>query len=138
MRKIPLIDLEKVQLPETDDFDTDDTTYINERKNKQKKSRKLEDKDRYIRGVPLPWIARIVSLSTDKLLAVALVISYTQGFNTESNEVFIDKYLYTKLGLDKDSLRRGLERLQENGLIAYTRIGHKRKVTILPVEPETS
>ena len=95
----------------------------------------------YVKGpIPGAWISKAAQLSGDHTLHVALAIQYVRGlYEVESKEkcniIAIKRFHFDRFGVKKDSTRRALERLQEAGLIKYTKDGQKFKVTILPVEP---
>ena len=89
----------------------------------------------FIRG-PIPglWISKAASLTGDHTLHVALAILYVQGLQKNNKSLLLERFHFNRLCVMKDSARRGLNALQQAGLIKYTTVGHKYKVTVLSVE----
>ena len=98
----------------------------------------VEEKEWFIRGnIPGSWIGKASSLPGDYTLHVALAIWHVRGFREKSNKVILERFHFDRFNVGVDSTRRALRRLQEAGLIEYTRVGQKHKITILPVKMET-
>ena len=92
----------------------------------------------FIRGaIPGSWIGKASKLPGTHTLHVALAIWYVRGLRRNSNKITLDRFHFDRFNVGVDSTRRALERLREAGLIKYTRVGHKHRITILPVKPET-
>ena len=61
---------------------------------------------------------------------VAVILLHTYGFK-KNPVIEVDRYLFDRLEIKKDSARRGLDLLQEKGYITYVKDGHKFLVTLL-------
>jgi len=89
----------------------------------------------FIKGpIPGPWISKAANLGGDHTLHVALTIQYVRGLKPKSTTVLLERFHFDRLGVQNDSTRRALRRLQEAGLIEYRKVGQKFHVAILPVE----
>ena len=97
-------------------------------------------KDEWFISGPIPgqWISQASNLSGNYTLHVALAIQYVNGLTKKSNKIVVERFHLARFGVKKDSARRALKRLQEAGLIEYTKTGQKFKVTILSTKPESA
>jgi hypothetical protein len=119
-----LTNLEQIRLPDVDIPNPCITTDTAE-----------TEKEWFIRGpIPGPWIGNAAKLGGNYTLHVALTIQYVRGFRPQSMTVILERFHFDRFGVEKDSARRALGRLQNAGLIKYTKAGHKYKVTVIPVE----
>jgi len=87
----------------------------------------------FIRGpISGSWISKAAHLG-GHTVNVALAILYVKGFqkNRKNNMAELERFHFDRFGVKKDSARRALNRLQEAGLIKYTKDGQKYKVTII-------
>lgn len=86
----------------------------------------------FIRG-PLQgdWLVKAMQLTGDFTTSVALAILYVKGLK-QGKTVKLERYHLGRFGVKKDSARRALKRLQEAGLISYTKKGQKFTVTVHP------
>ena len=86
----------------------------------------------FIRGpIPGEWISRAAHLSGNHTLHVALAIQHVSGFQKSNKAIMLERFHFDRFGVKKDSVRRALERLQEAGLIKYTKVGQRYNVTII-------
>jgi hypothetical protein len=99
---------------------------------KTKKIRLYQPGTRFIAPIPLAWIAEAAKLP-GHAPHVALAIMYVHGMKRKLT-VVLTRYYFDIFSITRNSVKRGLDRLQEAGLIKYTRDGHKYKVTVIPVE----
>ena len=94
-----------------------------------------EENGWFVRGpISGSWIGKASSLPGNHTLHVALTIQYVKGLSGEKNKIILERFHFDRFGVKKDSTRRALERLQEAGLIKYTKDGQKYRVTILSVQ----
>ena len=89
----------------------------------------------FIRG-PIPglWISKAAHLRGSHTLHVAVAIQYVSGLYKNSRKITLERFHLDRFGVKKDSARRALERLCGAGLIEYTKVGQKYKITVMPVE----
>ena len=74
----------------------------------------------YLRGpVPLDWLC-VAALLPGKSLHVGVALWYTAGLN-RSRKVALSNVLGRRFGLDRNSKYRGLDWLEEAGLISVER-----------------
>ena len=98
-------------------------------------NRSTVEGDWFIRGPIIGrWINKAASLTGDHTLHVALTILYVQGLQKNNKSILLDRFHFNRLCVMKDSAKRALERLQKAGLIKYTTVGQKYKVTVLSAE----
>ena len=92
-----------------------------------------KSKDWFIKG-PIwgTWLSKVAALPGKYTLHVALVIWYGEGLprNGESH-IVVNRFHFDRLLVKKDSVRRSLKRLQDAGLILYTKIGQRYHITVL-------
>ena len=88
--------------------------------------------DWFIRGPILgSWIGKAAHLGGGHTFHVALAIHYVSGLHRNSRKVTLERFHLDRFGVKKDSARRALDRLREAGLIEYTKVGQKYKVTVI-------
>ena len=135
-----MIELEEIRLSDFDGSDIDDSVSVKEVKSKPEKPHDVGKEDWYIKSATLPgsWFRVASSLTTDNILNVALAIWHVRGMNGKSNVVSLDRFIFDRFGVLKDSARRGLERLELAGLIRFAKEGQRFLVTILDVKSENS
>ena len=134
-----MIDLKEILCSDTDDSDSDDPVTINKPKVKSPKPSAILLQDWFIKGpIAGSWIGKVCALSTDHIVNVGLAIVYANGIQRKGNEAVLDRFIFNRFDVKKDSARRALDRLEEAGLVEYVRVGKRFMVTILPVEPEDS
>ena len=85
-----------------------------------------------------PWIGAAAKLVGAHTLHVALAILYAKAFVSKNKPVVLERFHFDRFGVQKDSTRRALERLQNAGLIKYTKDGQKFNVTIIPVTSKSN
>ena len=130
-----MIDLEEIKLPNTEDSSRNNSTSANEQK--PVKSHDVSVHDWFIKGpIDGPWISNVCGLSKDNIAGVALAICHAKGIKGKGNDVILDRYIFNRFGVMKDSARRSLERLEEAGLIEWVKSGKKFVITILSIEPD--
>ena len=101
---------------------------------KTKKIRRNEPGTPFIASLPIPWIAEAAKLPGHSL-HVALAIMYVYGMK-RGQAVVLTRYHFNIFSTTRGSARRGLDALQQAGLIEYTKAGQKYKVTVLQVAAE--
>jgi len=101
---------------------------------KPKTKRGHEPSTWFIASIPGLWIAEAAKLP-GHALHVALAVMYVHGMN-RGKEIVLTRYHFDLLSTARGPARRGLDALQEAGLIQYTKSGHKFKVTVLPIQSE--
>jgi hypothetical protein len=104
-------------------------------KNRIKIKKDLSGENWFIQG-PFPGVwFEIAAKLPGHSLHVALAIWYARGVARNKNEIPLERFHLDRLGVEKDSARRALQRLQEAGLITYRKSGQKFLVTIIDVVP---
>ena len=88
----------------------------------------------FIAAMPLDWIAEASNLP-GHALHVALAIMYLFGMK-RGKEVVLTRYHFDIFNTARGPVRRGLDALQQAGLIKYTKDGQKYRVTVLLVESQ--
>jgi hypothetical protein len=94
----------------------------------------------FLKGpVPLPWLA-MAQHAGGTALCVGIFLWHLKGLTgTPENLVITRKRAKDTMGLGRDALSRGLDRLEVAKLIATTRgRGKAIRVTILPASPTES
>ena len=121
----PDFDLEAFRLPKSYQIPAP----VFSRKIKQKIIREKAN-DWFIKG-PLPgtWYERAAKLPGHSL-HVALAIWYVSGLKG-NHVILMERFHFDRFGVASDATRRGLIQLMNAGLIVYSKVGHKFKVTIL-------
>jgi len=99
---------------------------------KTKKTRRYTPGIPFIAAMPIPWIMEAAKLP-GHALHVALAIMYVYGMK-RGQEVVLTRYHFDIFSTARGPARRGLNALQQAGLIQYTNVGHKYKVTVLSAE----
>ncbi len=92
----------------------------------------------FLKGpVPLPWLVAAQNAG-GTALAVGILLWHLRGFKDAPDVLVVTrKRAKDVMGLGRDALSRGLNRLEKEKLIAATRgQGQAIRVTILPVIPE--
>jgi len=89
----------------------------------------------YIARVPLGWIAEAAKLP-GRALHVGLTVMYAQSMN-QGQEVILTRQNFKVMNIPRGADRRGMDALQQAGLIRYTKAGHSYAVNILPVKSNT-
>ena len=89
----------------------------------------------YIASVPIPWIAEAGKLP-GRTVVVALAILYVHGMKPRQDAV-LTRYHFDKFSVSRGIVLRGMEALQEAGLIKYTKSGNSYVVTVLKLETMT-
>ena len=82
----------------------------------------------FIASVPGDWIAEAGKLP-GRTVVVALAILYVHGMNPR-NEAVLTRYHFDKFSVSRGIVQRGMEALQEAGLIKYTKKGNSYVVTV--------
>jgi hypothetical protein len=92
---------------------------------------------KFLRGpIPLEWLSRAAN-APGKALHVAVAI-WHRRFLTKSLTVDLNLSRLSTFGLTRDAARRGLQALEEEGLVVAQRVqGRKAQVTIV-VGPRTT
>ena len=90
----------------------------------------------YIGRVPVPWIAEAGKLP-GRTVVVALAILYVYGMKPNQNAV-LTRYHFNEFSVSRGIVLRGMEALQEAGLIKYTKSGNSYVVTVLTAKPESA
>jgi hypothetical protein len=98
---------------------------------KIKKVRLYAPGEWFIAAIPGNWIAEAAKLPGHSL-HVALAIRYVCGMKGRQ-EVILTRFHFNRLSTARGPARRGLDALQQAGLIKYTKEGQKFKVTVMPV-----
>ena len=99
---------------------------------KTEKTQRYEPGTQFIAAMPLGWIAEAAKLRGQSL-HVALAIMYVRGM-TRGQTVVLTRYHFNMFGTTRGKAQRGLDWLQQAGLIEYTKDGHKYKITVIPTE----
>ena len=99
---------------------------------KTKKVRCYEPGTWYIASIPGDWIAEAAKLP-GHALHVALAIMYAHGMGRKET-VVLSRFHFDRFSTSRGSARRGLDALQQAGLIEYTKAGQKYKVTVIAIE----
>ena len=134
-----MIGLKEILCSDTDDSDSDDLVTINKPKVKSRKPSAILLQDWFIKGpIAGSWISKVCTLSTDHIVNVGLAIVYANGIQRKGSEAVLDRFIFNRFDVKKDSARRALDRLEKAGLVEYVRVGKRFMVTILPVEPGDS
>lgn len=84
----------------------------------------------FIASMPGPWIAEAAKLP-GHALHVAIAIMWVCGME-RSKEVALTRYHFDHFSTKRGSTLRGMNALQQAGLIEYTKDGHKFRVKVLP------
>jgi hypothetical protein len=101
-------------------------------KKKTKKRRHYEPGKWFIADMPGDWIAEAAKLP-GRALHVAVTIMYVYGMK-RGHEVVLTRYHFNRFHIARGPTKRGLDALQKAGLIKYTKVGHKTKITVIPIE----
>jgi len=97
---------------------------------------KEKNEDWFVQGkIPGSWLGKAAHLPGGHTFHVAVAIWYVKGLG--KGNIVLDKFIFDRFGVTRNSACRALERLRESGLIEYVKDGHKHSVTILSVESET-
>lgn len=99
---------------------------------KTKKVRHYESGTPFIAAMPRDWIAEAAKLP-GHALHVALAIMYVYGMK-RGQEVVLTRYHFDLFDIARGPTRRGLDALQQAGLIEYTKVGQKCKITVIIAE----
>ena len=94
------------------------------------------DSPRAYSKVEMDWAAKLHShgLSGRNVWAVAIVLWFVSGLNNGSRTVQPSRKHWTKLGLDRRAVSRGLKQLELVGLVSIERKpGKSSRITILDV-----
>ena len=89
----------------------------------------------YIARVPLPWIAEAAKLP-GRAVHVALSILYVYGLYP-GQETILTRSHFKVMNIPRGADKRGMDALQQAGLIEYTKAGNRYLVNILPVKSDT-
>ena len=89
----------------------------------------------YIARVPIPWIAEAGKLP-GRTVVVALAILYVHGMKPEQDAV-LTRFHFDKFDVSRGIVQRGMNSLQEAGLIKYTKKGNSYIVTVIPTKSDT-
>jgi len=89
---------------------------------KQQNKRYHEMDTWFIAPISGPWIAEAAKLP-GHALHVALAIMYVHGMK-QGQEVILTRYHFDRFHTARGPARRGLDALQQAGLIQYTKDGH--------------
>jgi len=89
----------------------------------------------YITRVPLPWIAEAAKLP-GRAVHVALSILYVYGLYP-GQETILTRSHFKVMNIPRGADKRGMDALQQAGLIEYTKAGNRYLVNILPVKLDT-
>ena len=89
----------------------------------------------YIARVPIHWIAEAAKLP-GRAVHVALTILYVNGMYP-GHEIVLTRSYFRKLNIPRGADRRGMDALQEAGLIEYMKEGNRYVVNVIPVESDT-
>jgi len=99
---------------------------------KTKKTRQYAPGTPFIAAMPRDWIAEAVKLP-GHALHVALAIMYVHGMNRKQTTI-LSRYHFDLFSTTRNSAKRGLDWLQEAGIIKYTQDGQKYKITVMSIE----
>ena len=86
----------------------------------------------FIASIPGTWIAKAAKLP-GHTLHVALAIMYVHGMK-QVQTIELTRRHFNRFSTQRNSTKRGLDWLQEAGLIEYTKVGQKYKVTVIFTE----
>jgi len=104
-------------------------------RNKPKGKKNYEPVTEFIPRIPGPWIGEAAKIP-GHAIHVAFAVLY---FHKEhvGEVILTDSYFEELFNIARKPAGRGLDALQQAGLIKYTKTGDLYRVTILPIEPET-
>jgi len=97
---------------------------------KTKKPRHYGTGEWFIATIPGEWIAEAAKLP-GHALHVALAIMYVHGMNRKK-AVVLTRYHFDRFSTARGPTKRGLDALQQAGLIKYTKAGQKFNITVVP------
>jgi len=99
---------------------------------KTKKTRRYEPGAWFIAPIPVAWIAEAAKLP-GHALHVALAIMFVHGMK-HGQVIELTRFHFNIFSISRGSARRGLDALQQAGLIEYMKAGQKYKVTVISAE----
>ena len=97
----------------------------------------IEPQTWFIAPIPALWITEATKLPA-YAVRVALAIRYARGMAKREVITLRRRYHFNPLNISRGQVQRGMEELQQAGLIRYIKDANSYVVTILPVKPEDS